>query len=109
MADKKDVKIEAEEEEADSPEKKPEKKKETDEMRSERRGNELSGHLDEHMERIKKINKDYPTPFGVRFQDMVPADQLRWNQKRAALDKANRDYHYAIKDAVGRHMNEEVV
>ncbi len=86
----------------------PKKKKETDEMRSARRSDELSGFLDEHMERVKKANKDYPTP-PIKFQDMTPADQERWNQKRAVLDKANRDYHYAIRDAVQRHVDEEVV
>lgn len=86
----------------------PPKKKETDKMRSDRHVDELFGLFTEHMERINKAHEDYPTP-AIKYQDMTLADQERWNQKRVVIDKANRDYHYAIRDAVERHAKEEVV
>jgi hypothetical protein len=83
-------------------------KKETDKMRSARRADELQGLTDAHLEAVDKAHEDYPTP-PIKFQDMTLDEQTRWNLKRGVIDKLNRDYHYAVRDAVKRHQDEEVV
>lgn len=105
MADKKDTTAApVEEEDVAIPEKKREKV--PDVVLSERRAAQLKSLLDTHTKAVEKIHKDYPIPFQLRFQDMTPQQQVWWNQKREVLDKANRDYHYQIRDMVQSHTDE---
>jgi len=72
---------------------------------AERRESEQGAALSQHTADIELAYEMFPTP-NVPFEEMAPEDRQRWQQKRAAIDSANKKYHDAIRLAGRRHREE---
>ena len=84
----------------------PEKPVEADKNKSERRSAELGALLDEHKRLVQKAHNDHPTR-PIKFTKMTKDEQRHWNMKRGFIDKTNRVYNQAVRDACERHRAEE--
>ncbi len=79
---------------------------ETDDEKAARHRAELAALTSAHKERVARAHADHPTPPGVKFTRLGPADRRRYNRRRAAVDASAREYHLAIRAAVARHQDE---
>lgn len=73
----------------------------------ERRGKELTSLYEVHLANVQEAHAEHPTP-SLPFEEMEMEDQLRWNEKRTAVDSANRAYNRAVKAACAGHRDEDI-
>jgi hypothetical protein len=80
--------------------------KEDDDSRYKRRAGEYQVLLGTHFENVNNAHASYPTR-NILWEDMDEDEQRRWNEKRLAIDSANRAYHLAVNQAFNGHAEED--